>query len=70
MNDLVKQAALAYAAKLVEYHEVRVHVESAGEAALREDRSLLRRTYDQLCELQNELNRAAEVVVELGLTAV
>ena len=67
MEALVKEAALAYAAKLVEYHEVRSHVERAGADALREDKNLLRRTYDELVELQNELNRAAEVVVELGL---
>ena len=67
MQALVKEAALAYAAKLVEYHEVRSHVERAGTEALREDKNLLRRTYDELVDLQNELNRAAEVVVELGL---
>ena len=67
MEALVKEAALAYAAKLVEYHEVRSHVERAGAEALREDKNLLRRTYDQLVDLQNELNRAAEVAVELGL---
>lgn len=68
-HETVREAALNYAEALVRFHELDRHVRLAGANALREDLSALRVARDEMYDAQNELNRAAEVVVELGLTA-
>ena len=54
--------AVAYAAKLLDYNELLVHVNKAGgrDKCLHEDANALRRAYDDLCSAQNELNAYAE----------
>lgn len=62
----LNELAVSYAAKLLRYNEVLVHVDKAGgrDNCLREDASALRAAYDELCSAQNELNACAEALAE------
>lgn len=60
-------AALDYAAKLVSYHDSKVHCAKSKEIygdVLREDSAILRRKFDELCMAQNHLNYICETSAE------
>lgn len=59
MTYTVQELALQYAEKLVEFHELDLHVKAAGANALRQDVSALRVARDELYDAQDALNAAA-----------
>lgn len=61
MNETVKALALAYAACLVEFHEVN---ELVGRSPLRENQAAVRRAYEELVDAQNRLDDAARKSVQ------
>ena len=65
-HETLNTLALDYAAKLLSYNEILLHVKKSGgrDKCLREDALALRRAYDALCAAQNELNACAEQIAE------
>lgn len=56
----VTELALAYAAALMEYHELEAHVTEAGANALRQDLSSLRAAMDAMVAAHTALNDACK----------
>jgi hypothetical protein len=56
----VQERAQKYAEALVEFHELNLHVQAAGEQALRQDMSALRVARDAMYDAQQALHEAAE----------
>jgi len=56
----VQERAQKYAEALVAFHELNLHVQAAGEQALRQDMSALRVARDAMYDAQQALHKAAE----------
>jgi len=56
----VQERAQKYAEALVEVHELNLHVQAAGEQALRQDMSALREARNAMYDAQQALHEAAE----------
>jgi hypothetical protein len=56
----VQERAQKYAEALVAFHELNLHVQAAGEQALRQDMSALRVARDAMYDAQQALHEAAE----------
>jgi hypothetical protein len=58
MTYTVQELAQQYAAALLEFHELDLHVKNAGAHALRQDVAALREARDVMYQAQEDLNAA------------